>query len=655
MELLFIHVLEHKVLRDVSIPLSSRYLFNFQENCIKITENPDYLGNYYDNVNVSAIIGRNGAGKTSALEFIESFFSYTTSSGFFIWFEESRQEFFIQKINYHNKIKFDLFGKSTGIRNSKGIDFEHFKILKINNVSNHNFSRKRNKKVVNLSAESQSNTKNNKRKSIEKTLNFISSDFWQERHERVTYKFKFRGWNSTIKNWIKHSFEHIEGQDRMNLELFSDLLEKERNYSRRKSRDILEKIEGAWSVDEYPEDYQDYLSAFSDVKIHDLEGLISGSYHLLDESITVGKLRINTEFLPAIYKNVLAIFKRQLEVEAIEGNLMCAICVELVSSFDNDNSLSIIDNVETIFIRALSRVEELQTPYSKRIDYDISKEKFDFIYSEISSSIQNTLEFFNDLSNESYLTPVSGINDLAISDDWDHYNESERAIRLFKMKKEQRKRFLRDYSLYSGFEEFESRSAEGIFFVLELLDNAQDILKTNFDYGWDGLSSGEFAKINIFSTIYHELNFIGDPCVKLESKRLILLDEVDLYLHPEWQRTFIHELIELIKSQNSTTTVQIILSSHSPLIIGDLLPEDIVTLKVDNGRTQVKPSLGFGTKLSDFYLEGMHLDSTYGEHSKRKLEKLLYAKMNNKTLNSSDRRLADKVCNKALREALLGD
>lgn len=42
------------------------------------------------------------------------------------------------------------------------------------------------------------------------------------------------------------------------------------------------------------------------------------------------------------------------------------------------------------------------------------------------------------------------------------------------------------------------------------------------------------------------------------------MDEVDLYLHPEWQRTVIASLANLFKN------VQFIFSSHSPLVTGSL-------------------------------------------------------------------------------------
>ncbi len=61
------------------------------------------------------------------------------------------------------------------------------------------------------------------------------------------------------------------------------------------------------------------------------------------------------------------------------------------------------------------------------------------------------------------------------------------------------------------------------------------------------------------------------------------------------------------------------------------------------------------TKLSDFYLEGMHLDSTYGEHSRAKLQDMIDAKLHGIPLTKEQIKLANKICNKALQEALLND
>lgn len=87
------------------------------------------------------------------------------------------------------------------------------------------------------------------------------------------------------------------------------------------------------------------------------------------------------------------------------------------------------------------------------------------------------------------------------------------------------------------------------------------------------MSSGERAFQNIFtwlnliplfSKIYKNFN------VSLRGTVLLLIDELDLYLHPDWQTIFMKKLLEEIRSQFSKYKVQIVFATHSPLCISDI-------------------------------------------------------------------------------------
>lgn len=85
----------------------------------------------------------------------------------------------------------------------------------------------------------------------------------------------------------------------------------------------------------------------------------------------------------------------------------------------------------------------------------------------------------------------------------------------------------------------------------------------HFSYMSDGLQS----MINIVSEIAHrciELNgFLGENAVS-KTPGVVMIDEVDLYLHPHWQR---HVLKDLHKA---FPKIQFIVSTHSPFIVQSL-------------------------------------------------------------------------------------
>lgn len=93
---------------------------------------------------------------------------------------------------------------------------------------------------------------------------------------------------------------------------------------------------------------------------------------------------------------------------------------------------------------------------------------------------------------------------------------------------------------------------------------------------WAGVSSGQKAYLNLFSSIW---NGVYGYRFKSDQKRttLICIDEGDLYLHPEWQLEFVERLIKCLP-ELSGGKVQIIFTTHSPILISDLPHQCVVIL-----------------------------------------------------------------------------
>lgn len=96
-----------------------------------------------------------------------------------------------------------------------------------------------------------------------------------------------------------------------------------------------------------------------------------------------------------------------------------------------------------------------------------------------------------------------------------------------------------------------------------------------------GMSSGERALQNFLSwlnllTDYKDL--LGDRSIRLRRNLILMIDEMDLYLHPEWQRRFLSKLMEELKRFPNGFRVQIIFATHSPLCLSDMPKENVVYL-----------------------------------------------------------------------------
>lgn len=95
----------------------------------------------------------------------------------------------------------------------------------------------------------------------------------------------------------------------------------------------------------------------------------------------------------------------------------------------------------------------------------------------------------------------------------------------------------------------------------------------------------------------------GRPVHPDEVTNLILIDELDLHVHPQWQMTLVETLGHVFNN------AQFIATTHSPLLLSGLGRSEIYLLGQDLGsgtvsvaRSEIDPALGTGTELlRDFY------------------------------------------------------
>jgi len=97
------------------------------------------------------------------------------------------------------------------------------------------------------------------------------------------------------------------------------------------------------------------------------------------------------------------------------------------------------------------------------------------------------------------------------------------------------------------------------------------------------LSDGYRAYVGwIGDMLYHVCMGAGSG-VKLRNMHgVVLIDEVDLHLHPEWQRVVVPTLATTLPN------VQFIVTTHSPLVVGSLESGNIFLLEEENNATVIR-------------------------------------------------------------------
>lgn len=144
---------------------------------------------------------------------------------------------------------------------------------------------------------------------------------------------------------------------------------------------------------------------------------------------------------------------------------------------------------------------------------------------------------------------------------------------------------------------------------------------------WEGVSSGEAALLRLLGRLFSKSN-VGLSIQQGDSIRkrgipyfesyLLLFDEVDLGLHPEWQRKWVNTVLPIIGELFRSMPVQIIMTTHSPIMLSDIYSEDVIMLQKDSSGKRVIDREGlrtFGQNIHELYRSSFFLESARGEYA----------------------------------------
>lgn len=169
------------------------------------------------------------------------------------------------------------------------------------------------------------------------------------------------------------------------------------------------------------------------------------------------------------------------------------------------------------------------------------------------------------------------------------------------------------------------------FFAIEIkVDRFVDGKRQNDDpISIERLSSGERQYLYLFSTyIYHILNLLSiQESHRVKYRRInIVLDEVEICFHPEYQRKFINEMLGYIKrlNMNSNASFNIMIATHSPFILSDIPQCNILYLEdgcVPDTSSFKNP---FAANICDILYQSFFLKNGFvGEYARRKINDMI--------------------------------
>lgn len=115
------------------------------------------------------------------------------------------------------------------------------------------------------------------------------------------------------------------------------------------------------------------------------------------------------------------------------------------------------------------------------------------------------------------------------------------------------------------------------------------------------LSDGERCMLALVGDLARRLSLLNtESADPLAGEGVVLIDEIDLHLHPKWQRTVVASL------ERTFPNCQFIITTHSPQILGELQAGDIVLISIDGTS---HPQVSYGLDSSSVLEEIMGASS----------------------------------------------
>ena len=135
------------------------------------------------------------------------------------------------------------------------------------------------------------------------------------------------------------------------------------------------------------------------------------------------------------------------------------------------------------------------------------------------------------------------------------------------------------------------------------------------------MSSGERQFIfSVSSIIYHMTNLLSvqDNLPKYHCFNLVI-DEVEICFHPEYQRTYLSKLLRLLERlefNNGERKINILITTHSPFLLSDIPADHVLYMTKDE---DLPDNRTFGANIYDLLNQQFFMNNTIGEFAAQKI------------------------------------
>ena len=179
------------------------------------------------------------------------------------------------------------------------------------------------------------------------------------------------------------------------------------------------------------------------------------------------------------------------------------------------------------------------------------------------------------------------------------------------------------------------------------------LCKDNNKINYELLSSGEMQFLQTFSIhLYHLANLLSvdNNRPKYENFNMVF-DELEICLHPEFQRRFVNRLLFALDNmlKNKTYYINISIITHSPFVLSDIPRSNILYMLTEEDKGKELPKYTFAQNIGEMMFGSFFMEKTIGDFAEAKLKRLIKIKQG-RNPDSSDEKYSEDDKRKNLQD-----
>ena len=153
------------------------------------------------------------------------------------------------------------------------------------------------------------------------------------------------------------------------------------------------------------------------------------------------------------------------------------------------------------------------------------------------------------------------------------------------------------------------------------------LCKDNNKINYELLSSGEMQFLQTFSIhLYHLANLLSVDSSRPKYENFnIVFDELEICLHPEYQRRFVNRFLFALNNilKGKTYNINISIITHSPFVLSDIPRSNILYMKTEEDEGKELPKYTFAQNIGEMMFDSFFMEKTIGDFAESKLKELI--------------------------------